>query len=82
MNHEDPKIESKKLDDVLIDVSRDLWPSLSYLIIFSAIIYFAIKPETFIITAMGIFHLPPQVLMEFYSIAMPLVIAAILSVLT
>lgn len=79
MNHEHPKIESKKLDDVLLDVSRDLWPSLAYLIIISAIIYFAINPETFIITAMGIFHLPPQVLMNFYSIAMPLVIAVMLS---
>jgi len=79
MNHEHPKIESKKLDDVLLDVSRDLWPSLAYLMIISAIIYFAINPETFIITAMGIFHLPPQVLMNFYSIAMPLVIAVMLS---
>ena len=79
MNNEDLKIESKKLDDVLIDVSRDLWPSLAYLIIISSIIYFAIRPETFIITAMGIFNLPPQVLMGFYSIAMPLVISAMLA---
>lgn len=75
----EPRTENKKLDDVLIDISRDLWPSLAHLIIISAVLYFAIKPETFIITAMGIFHLPPQVLMNFYSIAMPLVVAAMLS---
>ncbi len=75
----EPKTENKKLDDVLIDISRDLWPSLAHLIIISAVIYFAIKPETFIITAMGIFNLPPQVLMNFYFIAMPLVMSAMLS---
>jgi len=75
----EPKTENKKLDDVLIDISRDLWPSLAYLIIISAVLYFAIKPETFVITAMGVFNLPPQVLMNFYSIAMPLVVAAMLA---
>lgn len=75
----EPKAENKKLDEVLIDIERDLWPFLAYLIIFSAVVYFAIKPETFVITAMGIFNLPPQVLMNFYSIAMPLVVAATLS---
>ena len=75
----EPKTENKTLDDVLIDINRDLWPFLAYLIIISAVLYFAIKPETFVITAMGVFNLPPQVLMNFYSIAMPLVVAGMLA---
>lgn len=67
------------LNDVLIDLRRDLWPSLAHLIIVFAIMYFAVQPESFVVTAMGIFHLPPQVIMKFYSFAMPLVIAAMLS---
>ena len=75
----EPNTENKTLDDVLIDVNRDLWPILVDMIVSSTVLYFAIKPESFIVTAMGIFSLPPQVLMIFYSIAMPLVISAMLS---
>lgn len=73
------KKEKETLSDITIDISKDIWPILASAITSLAVLYFALRPETFIITAMGIFHLHPEVLLTIFYLAIPFIVAATLA---